>query len=535
MARKKTSKKQEMRLVPHRSPDLSSLLAQAQTGDSAQAVSTFLHAGGSPAALIDQPGADLPRLSLMHSMALRNAHPHKQLAESVRLLVAAGADIDTYSTSRTGTARTALMHASERRCCSKPLQLLLQHGADPCQKSPSDGVTALHTAAAHGLLDSCRLLVDSADSAVHVQDDVGRTPLSHAGQLGQLPVLELLRQRGASVQTANVPGDTPLHYAAATGQLHVMRHLLLHGAELYAANNKHGLRPLHSAACTGNVNAVEFLLAAGADADMPDNRGMSAIFLAIALGYVPVMEVLVSHGVDLRSTDQFGNTLIKQAADCGQIAAAQWLIERGLSANAGNIAGGSPLHGAANAGYAGMVELLLAHGADVHSCDLAGVTALDQAALNGHTQCVQLLISAGADVTRTDVLGTSSLHRAVYRQHADVVRLLIEHGAAAVINNSTPPDCDCCGSLCALMISKEPAMTKLLLAAGAAVHAANDKGCTCLHVAAAHGYPAPVVCLLIKAGADLHAVNNEGKTAAAVARGSGNDMLAALLNRAARD
>jgi hypothetical protein len=38
-------------------------------------------------------------------------------------------------------------------------------------------------------------------------------------------------------------------------------------------------------------------------------------------------------------------------------------------------------------------------------------------------------------------------------------------------------------------------------------------GITALHVAAAHKYPAPVLCLLIKAGVDRHAENDNGKTA----------------------
>jgi uncharacterized protein len=74
---------------------------------------------------------------------------------------------------------------------------------------------------------------------------------------------------------------------------------------------------------------------------------------------------------------------------------------------------------------------------------------------------------------------------------------------------------------------------KLLLTAGASVHTATITGNTALHVAAAHSYPAPVLCLLIKAGADLHTVNSAGDTAAQVAAKHGNTLAAALLERAA--
>jgi ankyrin repeat protein len=85
------------------------------------------------------------------------------------------------------------------------------------------------------------------------------------------------------------------------------------------------------------------------------------------------------------------------------------------------------------------------------------------------------------------------------------------------------------------MMSQQPAVTKLLLAAGADVHIANSEGDTCLHVAAAHSYSAPVLCLLIKAGADLHAVNRDNKTAADVARSKSNTLGESLPVRAARD
>jgi ankyrin repeat protein len=83
------------------------------------------------------------------------------------------------------------------------------------------------------------------------------------------------------------------------------------------------------------------------------------------------------------------------------------------------------------------------------------------------------------------------------------------------------------------MWCKQPALVKLLLAAGVDVHTTTNTGSTCLHVHAAHGCPASVVCLLIKAGVDLQALNSRGKTAAQVAAGCGNILIAALLTRAA--
>jgi hypothetical protein len=52
---------------------------------------------------------------LLHSMALSNAHPHRELAESVGLLIAAGADIDAKAAALKGDDRIALLCAASSR------------------------------------------------------------------------------------------------------------------------------------------------------------------------------------------------------------------------------------------------------------------------------------------------------------------------------------------------------------------------------------------------------------------------------------
>jgi ankyrin repeat protein len=114
------------------------------------------------------------------------------------------------------------------------------------------------------------------------------------------------------------------------------------------------------------------------------------------------------------------------------------------------------------------------------------------------------------------------------------VKLLLEHGADAVLNTMQFVVVDEHSTLSAVMVCNNSATLKLLLTAGADVHAVTSSGDTCLHIAARHNYSAPVVCLLIKAGADMHAVNSAGKTAAEVAHDTGNTLTEQLLNRAAQ-
>jgi uncharacterized protein len=145
-----------------------------------------------------------------------------------------------------------------------------------------------------------------------------------------------------------------------------------------------------------------------------------------------------------------------------------------------------------------------------------------------------MLIAAGANVLHRDSTGGTALHEAVYCKHLAVVKLLLEHGADAVLNTMQCTQWDSFAPISALMLCEGTTVLKLLLAAGADAHAMTSSGDTCLHIAAAFNYSAPVVCLLIKAGADMHAMNCRGKTAAQLARVHGNKLLEQLLIRAAQ-
>jgi ankyrin repeat protein len=151
--------------------------------------------------------------------------------------------------------------------------------------------------------------------------------------------------------------------------------------------------------------------------------------------------------------------------------------------------------------------------------------------------CVTVLVAAGAAGAHAAKMHyLTSLHTAVSSgQIGSVVQLLQKPTFVEdVLNMKALDACDCCGHKTVLMICKQPAVTKLLIAAGADVSVTTMQQCTCLHVAAAHSCPASVICLLIKAGVDLHAVNSSGKTAAEVAHDAGNTLIEQLLNRAAQ-
>jgi uncharacterized protein len=311
--------------------------------------------------------------------------------------------------------------------------------------------------------------------------------------------------------------------------------LLESGADVGLASVTDGYTAVSIAAERGNIEAVSLLLQYGADPFDVDEHGRDSVYRAAAVGSIELMQLLLKHGAP--SADSISPLLA--AATRGHVECAEWLLSNGAQINAADREGWTVLHVAAAKADERMYELLLRHGADAHACTKHGEVPLHAlASTSGSVPCARLLLTAGADAARTNGAGVGALHAAVQLNHTELVQLLLQHGAAVLLNARCPLGCICerCGDMplvTPVMGCPHPAMTKLLLAAGSVVHMRSNTGNTCLHIAALHSYSVPVVCLLIKAGADIAAVNDYGDTAAQIARNNGNDLLAAVLDRAA--
>jgi ankyrin repeat protein len=144
-------------------------------------------------------------------------------------------------------------------------------------------------AAALGEVDRVRALLDSDPAFANAVAEDGFGPLGLASFFGREPVVRLLLERGARVDTPSSNGMRvmPLHSAAASRSVPIARLLLERRAPVNArqGDGDQGFTPLMEAAYNGQVEMVEALMSFGADHTLRDREGRTAAAHARAQGH----------------------------------------------------------------------------------------------------------------------------------------------------------------------------------------------------------------------------------------------------------
>ena len=246
---------------------------------------------------------------------------------------------------------------------------------------------------------------------------------------------------------------TPLMVACncPNSNLPVIDLLIEKGAEVDYQTN-HGYSALMKAVENGNVEAVKCLIKHGAQVDLEDNRGNSALEFGCEKGNVEVVKVLLEvEGVEGLSSGDMQHSVhssFNTAVEHNRTKLVKWFLESGTVINIPV----SALFFAIDNQSIKMVQLLLDHGAQVSLQNERKVSALMLAVSKGNVEVVKELLERGADVNlkgeggSTALLSVISAKDDVVLQQSKIaiVKLLLDYGAHVDVRDNkgyTPLSC----------------------------------------------------------------------------------------------
>ncbi|KAJ6565903.1 hypothetical protein DFH09DRAFT_1034733 [Mycena vulgaris] len=223
------------------------------------------------------------------------------------------------------------------------------------------------------------------------------SPLYWAAELGFLPIVPLLLERGADVNAQGGTCGNALGAASDRGHLRLARLLLERGADVNAQGRGCG-NALQAASKGGHLDVAQLLLERGADIDAQGGYYANALQAASQGGHLDLVQLLLGHGADTNAQGGIYGNALQAASQGGHFGVTQLLLEHRADANAQGGEFVNALQAASQGGYLGLTQLLLERGADINTQGGIYGTALQAASARGHHDVAQLLLEHDAHV-----------------------------------------------------------------------------------------------------------------------------------------
>ncbi|GLA05528.1 hypothetical protein AnigIFM60653_006020 [Aspergillus niger] len=289
---------------------------------------------------------------------------------------------------------------------------------------------ALLVATEAGIRGGVWLLLTHSDIGIEITNHNGQTPLSLAAENGQEDIVQMLLERGASIETKSSKYQTPLSLAAANGHERIVQMLLKRGASIETKSSKYQT-PLSLAAENGHEKIVQMLLERGASVETINSDSQTPLSLAAANGHERIVQKLLKRGATTETRSSKDQTPLSLAAENGHEKIVQMLLEIGAAIEAkGQWGERTPLSLAAANGHEGIVQILLARGAANKTNDRWFQTPLLKATENGHEGIVEMLLKR-CDYTENQSMWRRKtlLSLATKNGHEGIVKMLLEREA----------------------------------------------------------------------------------------------------------
>ena len=341
------------------------------------------------------------------------------------------------------------------------------------------------------------------------------TSLVHAVKVEDADRVRTLIYANVDVNEKNYAGLTPLTIAAEKGNLPIIQLLVERGKANVNAKSSYGITPLIAAAAAGKSKAAIYLIGQGADVNVKDDLGKTPLLYASKFNE-PQMVSLLAHasqdGVDFADSD--GNTPLIYSAQRGYLENVKTLLANGADVNYTNPTTGlNALSAAAAEGQDLVVKLLVKTGkAHVNITDNAGRSPIFYVVEQNQPQTLRTLLSLKADFNQPDSAGVSPLMHAAALNRQECLQFLLKQKRI----NIHAQDNQGRNALSYSAYAKNDIPTQKLIQAHADIDLPDNDGNTPLmHAIQARNNAAAL--LLLQEGADPKQTNNKGETPASLA------------------
>jgi len=264
----------------------------------------------------------------------------------------------------------------------------------------------------------------------------GTTPISHAIDVGNLEMVNLLLQAGADLFHSNYHSQTAVSIAAlmSWGPTDYGRALgnLLEGpiSEFVEERGYHIVHKILIGRLPLRLSDALADPAIAALADVPSPGGFPPLHLAAANQDLEAVELLVRAGADVNRKGKFGDSPLIFAAAYANYDMAKFFIENGADVNVQASDGLTPLLAATRGPNNLVLPLLIESGANLTVADISGNSVLDHAVRNEEVSNVKRLVGLdGVDLNCMNETGRCPLYEAIHRKLSDMVEVLLENGA----------------------------------------------------------------------------------------------------------
>ncbi|KAI4248968.1 MAG: hypothetical protein LQ352_005786 [Teloschistes flavicans] len=336
--------------------------------------------------------------------------------EVIEILLAHGADVnldrEPFKSKDDNDDLITALQGAAGKADDATIRLLVAHEANlAVERNDSVYKSALHAAAAYGMTDNVKVLIElGAD--VKLQGGRWGTCIQAAAAKGQTDTIAALLDAGADVNVHHLGYYGSALIAAIVNSNHgAVRLLLERGADpTLNAGGKYQYPIIAAARLWDNGDEVQLLIDAGADVNACGGEFHTALTAAAVDGNDKTMRVLLDAGADMHATGGSWGNALSAAYREGYYLCTGLLWQRGVSNKLRGGKYGTPLGSALSGACQTLLtsdmdvltNLFIEYGADPNGLGPSGIggyygTPLNAAIRRGSMEVFKALLDKGAD------------------------------------------------------------------------------------------------------------------------------------------